>query len=98
MFKEIEVGSKTYIVTPDAVFVEYDPRCKNCRFWGVEWKWSTDERKICKRLNGNTQEGYGVFAIDGLGSISLATQPDFGCIHFEPVQMPPESPVSDEKE
>ncbi|MEL5961322.1 hypothetical protein AADR41_42415 [Streptomyces sp. CLV115] len=73
-------------IVPDEEFVNTNPRCKNCKFWGTEWKWSSDEDKICSRFRGHINDGYGTVIIkpsNGGVEVDVAFPPDFGCIHFE---------------
>jgi hypothetical protein len=70
--------------------VPAEPRCQNCRFWKRH-----EPEKGVPATAGECK------SIEVWAKISPSPESfdqGFGCIHFEPTQMPSESPVSDEKE
>lgn len=65
--------------------------CSTCKWWGTEWDmipWRSCERPMNR--NGATalkwecsRDGAGIHNGEPYNSGSLATGPDFGCIHHE---------------
>ena len=52
---------------------DYMPRCRDCRWWQHK-----DVFGLCRRTEYEGRKAY------GLGDPLIVTEPDFGCVQWEP--------------